>query len=128
MDLDTRVENLEKAQEVVAATQAGAHTTQAAVQAGMAAAVVFSWRGQLRSWDGNRAPNRDRARLTDRTGRRSVGLQPRPHRRRARRAPGDLSVAGSSSGLPGSYGAVLLVERHLHISFVVHGCFDRGYE
>ena len=39
-DLPKRVENLEKAQEVQAATTAGAHATQAAAQAGMAAAVV----------------------------------------------------------------------------------------
>lgn len=39
-DLSTRVENLEKAQEVAAATQAGAQATQAAAQAGMGAAIV----------------------------------------------------------------------------------------
>jgi hypothetical protein len=39
-DLATRVEQLEKAQEVQAATDAGAHATQAAAQAGMAAAVT----------------------------------------------------------------------------------------
>ena len=39
-DLGQRVENLEKAQEVHAATTAGAHATQAAAQAGMAAAVI----------------------------------------------------------------------------------------
>ena len=39
-DINSRVENLEKAQEVQAATQAGAHATQAAAMAGMSAAVI----------------------------------------------------------------------------------------
>lgn len=39
-DLKGRVEELEKAQEVQAAAQAGAHATQAAAMAGMGAAVV----------------------------------------------------------------------------------------
>lgn len=39
-DLDTRVENLEKAQEVAAAAMTGAQATQAAAGAGLAAAVV----------------------------------------------------------------------------------------
>jgi hypothetical protein len=38
--LQERVEDLEKAQEVQAATDAGAHATQAAAQTGLAAAVV----------------------------------------------------------------------------------------
>ena len=46
-DLQQRVENLEKAQEVQAATQAGAHATQAAAQAGMAAAVVAGAAGLI---------------------------------------------------------------------------------
>lgn len=39
-DINTRVETLEKAQQVAAATQAGAQATQAAASAGLAAAVV----------------------------------------------------------------------------------------
>jgi len=39
-DMGTRVENLEKAQEVQAAAQAGAHATQAAAMAGMSASVI----------------------------------------------------------------------------------------
>lgn len=39
-DLSTRVESLEKSQEVAAATQAGAQATQAAAQAGMGAAIL----------------------------------------------------------------------------------------
>ena len=39
-DLDTRVENLEKAQEVATVAMTGAQATQAAEGAGLAAAVV----------------------------------------------------------------------------------------
>ena len=46
-DMNTRVENLEKAQEVQVATSAGAHATQAAAMAGMSVAVVAGAAGLI---------------------------------------------------------------------------------